>query len=152
MVKKTQSAGVVITDGDLILIGHVTNHAYWDIPKGQMDAGESALEAAVRECEEETGIRIPASELIMLGLYDYKPKKDLQLYLWCVDQMPDPTTCVCKSKFKNSTGTWQPELDSFKCISWSEITQHCQPHMQKVLNILEKKARDTAHKHRARTA
>jgi len=149
MAKKNLSAGVIITNGDKLLIGHVTNHVHWDIPKGQTETHENALDAAIRECAEETGIHVPAQELELLGLYDYKPKKDLQLYLWCVTQMPDPLTCVCKSKFKNARGVWEPELDDFACVDWSQIGEYCQPDMVKVLKILEKKARDTAHKHRA---
>lgn len=149
MSKKLLSAGVVITNGELLLLGHVTNHKYWDLPKGQVDAGESALHAAVRECGEETGIQVPTHELRMLGLYDYKPKKDLQLYLWSVKHMPDPDTCVCKSKFKNRKGIWEPELDAFMCVTWDQLHEYCQPAMVRVLSILEKTARDTTRRHLA---
>jgi len=152
MTKKSMSAGIVITDGEQVLLGHVTNHTYWDLPKGQVDAGENALNAAVRECEEETGIKVPTQELHVLGLYDYKPKKNLMLYLWCVKQMPDPAACVCKSKFKNSRGVWEPELDDFKCVPWDQLHAYCQKDMIRVLDILEKTARDTTRKHLARTA
>jgi 8-oxo-dGTP pyrophosphatase MutT (NUDIX family) len=147
MAKKTISAGVVITDGDLVLLGHVTNHKHWDIPKGGADKGEQPLQAAIRECTEETGIQIPESELHMLGMYAYKPKKDLMLYLWCVTQMPDVTTLKCESKFTNSKGVKQPELDAYACVKWEQISDYCQPDLVKVLKILEKKARDTAKKH-----
>lgn len=152
MTKKTMSAGIVITDGEQVLLGHVTNHTYWDLPKGQVDAGENYLSAAVRECAEETGIQVPMHELHVLGLYDYKPKKDLMLYLWSVAHMPDPTTCVCKSKFKNRKGVWEPELDAFKVVPWASVSEYCQPDMIKVLNILEKTARDTTKRYLATTA
>jgi 8-oxo-dGTP pyrophosphatase MutT (NUDIX family) len=152
MTKKSLSAGIVITDGEQVLLGHVTNHTYWDLPKGQVDAGENVINAALRECEEETGIQVPRHELHVLGLYDYKPKKNLMLYLWSVAQMPDPTTCVCKSKFKNGKGVWEPELDDFKCVPWDQLQSHCQPDMHRVLTILEKTARDTTRRKLARTA
>jgi 8-oxo-dGTP pyrophosphatase MutT (NUDIX family) len=149
---KHMSAGIVITEGAHVLLGHVTNHTHWDLPKGQMDPGESPVHAAVRECAEETGIQVPPHELHVLGLYDYKPKKNLMLYLWCVPQMPDPTTCVCKSKFKNGKGIWEPELDAFTCVTWEEISSYCQPDMTRVLRILEKTARDTTKRYLSTTA
>lgn len=152
MAKKSMSAGVVITNGSHVLLGHVTNHTHWDLPKGQIDPGESPVHAAVRECAEETGIQLPMHELHVLGLYDYKPKKDLMLYLWSVATMPDPAACVCKSKFKNRKGLWEPELDAFKVVPWESVSEYCQPDMIKVLKILEKTARDTTAKQLARTA
>ena len=147
MSKKSISAGIVITDGDQLLVGHVTNNSHWDIPKGGMNKGEAPLQAAIRECIEETGIHVPESELQVLGLYEYKPKKDLMLYLWCVKQIPDVDTLKCASKFTNTKGHKQPELDAFACVKWEQISEYCQPDLVKVLKILEKKARDTAKKH-----
>lgn len=40
----------------------IKNKGLYDIPKGRIDPGETALEAAYRECEEEAGLR-PASLL-----------------------------------------------------------------------------------------
>lgn len=148
MAKKTTSAGIVITDGELLLLGHVTNNSHWDIPKGQVESNESMLHAAVRECAEETGLQVPPQQLQVLGLYDYKPTKDLMLYLWCVKQMPDPLSLHCKSMFVGAKGREQPELDKFACVSWDQIGTTCRPDLVKVLKILEKKARDTARKHK----
>ena len=38
----------------------------WSIPKGELQQGEDPLAAAKREFEEETGLRLPAGELIRL--------------------------------------------------------------------------------------
>jgi 8-oxo-dGTP pyrophosphatase MutT (NUDIX family) len=48
----TQSAGVIIIDGDRVL--SLRAYENWDFPKGRVEAGESLLDAAVRETEEET--------------------------------------------------------------------------------------------------
>ena len=52
------SAGVVVVrrqDGDWrYLLLRAFNH--WDFPKGMVEAGESELDAAKRECAEETGL------------------------------------------------------------------------------------------------
>lgn len=141
--KKQISAGVVITDGESLLIGHVTNAEHWDLPKGGVDPGESPRDAAVRELREETSLVVHPQQLTVLGLYDYKPKKDLYLFVWPVSEMPDPTKLVCDSTFKSKRGT-QPEIDLFKVIPWSMIDSYCVPDLCKVLRILENKARGTA--------
>lgn len=56
-MRKTQSAGgVVINDEGRVLV--VSQHGTsWSLPKGHIDPGEDALEAAKREIYEESGIR-----------------------------------------------------------------------------------------------
>jgi ADP-ribose pyrophosphatase YjhB (NUDIX family) len=56
-MKKTRSAGGVVTNGEgevLVVSQHGTS---WSLPKGHIDPGESALVAAKREIYEESGIR-----------------------------------------------------------------------------------------------
>ena len=50
------AGGVVFRpDGNVLLLRH--REGTWVFPKGHLDAGERALEAAVREVEEEAGVR-----------------------------------------------------------------------------------------------
>jgi ADP-ribose pyrophosphatase YjhB (NUDIX family) len=56
-MKKTHSAGGVVTndEGEVLVVSqHGTS---WSLPKGHIDPGESALVAAKREIYEESGIR-----------------------------------------------------------------------------------------------
>lgn len=117
-MKKSISCGVIITDGKSVVLGHVTNHKHWDIPKGGVDSGESLLAAAVRELKEETGLEANPSDLVPLGIFGYKPKKDLAIYLWRVNDMPDPKTLKCHSTFVGHKGHSQPELDGFVVVDW----------------------------------
>lgn len=61
------AGGVVIHDGvsgPQVLVVHRVRHGDWSLPKGKLDPGERAEDAAVREVEEETGVRaIPEEEL-----------------------------------------------------------------------------------------
>lgn len=56
-----RAAGVVLTRGvgkDLeIAVIHRRRRRDWSLPKGKLEAGEHSIEAAVRECAEETGYR-----------------------------------------------------------------------------------------------
>ena len=49
---------------------------YWDLPKGKIDPGESKEEAAVREVEEETGLKnIALGPLLTETYHTYRTKK-----------------------------------------------------------------------------
>jgi 8-oxo-dGTP diphosphatase len=50
------AGGVVVRDGKVLLV-HRPRYDDWSFPKGKLDVGESFEDAAVREVEEETGLR-----------------------------------------------------------------------------------------------
>src|SRR5208283_559777 len=104
MRPRALSCGVLVTDGDRLLLGHATGSPRWDIPKGQLEPGEDARHAALRELNEETGLVAAAGDLVDLGLHAYRPSKDLALFAWYVSQMPDPANLVCRSTFTARAG------------------------------------------------
>ncbi|MEU9943112.1 NUDIX hydrolase [Streptomyces lavendulae] len=63
---------VLFADRHVLLIerGWDPHAGCWALPGGHVDAGETSLEAAVRELEEESGITIPASDLRQVGAFD----------------------------------------------------------------------------------
>jgi 8-oxo-dGTP diphosphatase len=50
------AGGVVVRDGQVALV-HRPRYDDWTLPKGKLDPGESFEEAALREVQEETGLR-----------------------------------------------------------------------------------------------
>jgi 8-oxo-dGTP diphosphatase len=50
------AGGVVVRDGKVLLV-HRPRYDDWTLPKGKLDEGESFEDAALREVEEETGLR-----------------------------------------------------------------------------------------------
>ena len=50
------AGGVVVRDGKVLLV-HRPRYNDWTFPKGKLDPGESFADAALREVEEETGLR-----------------------------------------------------------------------------------------------
>lgn len=56
----------------------------WNLPKGLIDEGEEAFEAAKREFREETGFDVPEGEFIDLGEVTY-PRGDKKVIAWAVE-------------------------------------------------------------------
>jgi 8-oxo-dGTP pyrophosphatase MutT (NUDIX family) len=112
------SAGVIVTDGRRILLGHATRSPRWDIPKGIAEPGETFIAAAARELEEETGLIVPAGALRDLGVHPYLPNKHLALFAWMPVEMPRPEDLVCRSMFALPGGALVPEFDKFGLFAW----------------------------------
>lgn len=53
-----RAAGAVVLRPREVLLVHRTRYDDWSFPKGKLDRGEHAAAAAVREVEEETGLRV----------------------------------------------------------------------------------------------
>ena len=113
MPEKTISSGVIVTDGERLVLGHASRSPRWDIPKGGVEPGESLAETACRELREETGLEAPAGALVPLGLKPYLRNKDLALFAWVVPELPDPKTLSCSEFFVLADGTRLPEFDRF---------------------------------------
>jgi len=116
---KATSCGVIVTDGERILLGHATRSPRWDIPKGVAEPGESLAAAAARELFEETGLSVSETALRPLGVFPYRRDKDLALFCWTPPQLPDPKALVCVSCFPFN-GKMLPEFDRFGLFTHDE--------------------------------
>ncbi|QDN84441.1 NUDIX hydrolase (plasmid) [Streptomyces sp. RLB3-6] len=63
---------VCIRDGHVLVIQRRWEpyEGQWALPGGHLDSGEASVDAAVRELEEETGVRVTAQALTRLGLWN----------------------------------------------------------------------------------
>jgi 8-oxo-dGTP diphosphatase len=55
------AGGVVVRDGRIVVV-HRPKYDDWSLPKGKLNPGESFQDAALREVEEETGLRCRLEE------------------------------------------------------------------------------------------
>ena len=83
-----KSATIIILDAhDNILLQHrdagaPINPNVWGLWGGELEEGESFAEAAVRELNEELGIRIQESDLAQFGRYlEEEGKKEMQVFV-----------------------------------------------------------------------
>jgi len=95
-MRSRTSAGLVVfrrSGGELeVFLAHPggplfahKDDGHWTIPKGEVDAGEELLTAAIREFQEEIGIAInPRCEFLPLGCIEQKGGK--RVHAWAVEQ------------------------------------------------------------------
>jgi len=129
---KFTSCGVLVTDGELLLLGRAPLSPRWDLPKGVAEPGEALVAAARRELFEETGLEAPEAVLRPLGTFSYLPAKDLALFLWTPSAMPDPAALVCTSHFLWKGRQW-PEFDRFGLFPRDEALRLVGKNMARVL-------------------
>jgi 8-oxo-dGTP pyrophosphatase MutT (NUDIX family) len=130
---KLITCGVLLLDaGGELLLGHATGGRYWDIFKGVGEPGETPRGTAVREVQEECGLIVDEAGLLDLGLFSYRPEKDLQLYASLIERI-DPSQCRCTSFFRDAHGRLRPEMDGFMWIGFDEVPTRCAKSMSAVL-------------------
>jgi 8-oxo-dGTP pyrophosphatase MutT (NUDIX family) len=127
------SCGVIVGDGEHVLLGHATRSPRWDIPKGEAEPGEEFAAAAARELLEETGLSVAPGELTALGVHAYLRGKDLALFAWRPARLPDPKGLVCTSTFTLPNGSTLPEFDRFGLFLWDEALSRVGKNMARVL-------------------
>lgn len=133
MTARQTSCGVIVTDGERILLGHATRSPRWDIPKGSAEPSETFPVAAARELLEETGLVIAPEALTNLGVHPYLRGKDLALFMWKAAQLPDPRRLTCTSRFALPNGTLLPEFDRFGLFAWEDALSLVGKNLARVL-------------------
>jgi predicted NUDIX family NTP pyrophosphohydrolase len=99
------------------------DNGHWTVPKGEMPAGESLFDAAVREFEEETGIQ-PCGPFIELGSIQQKGGK--VIHCWAFQGSRDRSQPIRSNHFEMEwpprSGCRQsfPEIDRAEFFALSE--------------------------------
>ncbi len=72
------AGGLVFNDRSEILA--IFRLGFWDLPKGKIDPGESTKEAALREVEEETGLKdVKLGEFLKKTYHVYRSRKNKRI-------------------------------------------------------------------------
>jgi predicted NUDIX family NTP pyrophosphohydrolase len=113
----------------------------WSIPKGEYQAGESALDAAKREFEEETGAR-PEGEFQGLGAFVQSKAKTVEI--WAVEGDFDPKKLrsnVFSMEWPPKSGRLQefPEADRAGWFGPAEAARKILKGQQPILAALYKR-------------
>jgi 8-oxo-dGTP diphosphatase len=73
------AGGVVVRDGQVLLV-HRPRYDDWTFPKGKLDSGEGFEDAALREVEEETGVRCSLGRELPATRYEVNGRPKLVRY------------------------------------------------------------------------
>jgi predicted NUDIX family NTP pyrophosphohydrolase len=150
MAVKKQSAGIlvyrIINKKPEVFLVHPggpfwknKDAAAWSIPKGEFDADESALDAAKREFEEETGILLKGK---FIELRPVKQKSGKTVYAWAYEGDIDAST-IRSNSFeiewppKSGKKTSFPEIDK---AGWFDIKTGKEKINAYQVNLLEQLA------------
>jgi 8-oxo-dGTP pyrophosphatase MutT (NUDIX family) len=82
------AGGVVERDGSVLLV-HRPRYDDWTFPKGKLDPGESFEDAALREVEEETGLRCTLGRELPAIRYEVNGRPKLVRY-WLMTPEAEP--------------------------------------------------------------
>ena len=84
-----EAAGGVVTRDGLFAVVHRPRYDDWTLPKGKLDAGETFEQAALREVEEETGLRCTLVRALPSTEYSVRGRPKVVRY-WLMDVVEDP--------------------------------------------------------------
>ena len=93
----------------------------WTVPKGLVDAGEDALDAAVREFVEETSFEVCTRDFLALG--EVRQKGGKTVVAWAFEGDCDPAQLASNTvaiEWPPKSGRWQevPEVDR---AAWCDL-------------------------------
>jgi 8-oxo-dGTP diphosphatase len=78
--ERIDAAGGVVVRDDRVLLVHRPRYDDWTFPKGKLDPGESFEDAALREVEEETGVRCTLDRELPAMRYEVSGRPKLVRY------------------------------------------------------------------------
>ena len=88
MSNRVEAAGGVVVRGGEVLLVHRPRYDDWTLPKGKLDDGESFQDAALREVEEETGLRCTLGRELPSSRYTANGEPKLVRY-WLMEPVQD---------------------------------------------------------------
>lgn len=115
-MEKELSCGILVKLGTRYLLGHASGLDYYDIFKGRMEEGETFVQTAIRECEEESGLVFTEEQLKFFGVLKYLKTKDLGLFLTKLDSV-DMSSLTCTTYLDSGL----PEMDYYTIFEFDEM-------------------------------
>ena len=109
------AGGVVIRDGRIVVV-HRPRYDDWSLPKGKLDPGESWEEAALREVEEETGLRCELGAELSPTFYDDRKGRPKAVRYWLME--PSEEEHVFEPNEEVDELRWLPPSEATELLTY----------------------------------
>lgn len=131
-LKCIDAAGGVVRDPDGRVL-FIFRNGKWDLPKGKVEKGEEIRKAAIRECEEECGVRdlkIVRKLNPTYHMYILNEKLHLKTTHWFEMRIPQHQQVVPQMEEGITLVEWRSKRN------WKEIYQNTYPGIYSILTSL----------------
>lgn len=119
------AGNLLIEDGKVLLI-HRQDHNHWEVPGGKTEDGESPTSAAVREAQEEIGVRVELRKPFYSGEFQH----DGELFLW---------HCYLAEIVQGEPEIQEDKFDELKWVEPRELDElKLAPNLEMILPALRK--------------
>jgi 8-oxo-dGTP pyrophosphatase MutT (NUDIX family) len=125
------AGGIVKNGDDKTLV--IFRRGYWDLPKGKVEKGEKIINAAQREVEEETGVKISSlneDAVITYHCYRLKGKDCIKETHWYhMVAMPGQSSLIPQTEEDIEQALWATDIeikaigDKFYPLIWGLLVQ-----------------------------
>lgn len=105
-----RSRVLVVARGAVLLVEPWLGNGTWSLPGGGLHKGERAVDGAVRELAEETGIRIDPHQLRPLHETSYRRYGHRFMYHCFVVELPNPLA-IQLPRYEINRAAWVPVAD-----------------------------------------
>jgi 8-oxo-dGTP diphosphatase len=122
------AAGAVVARKDRVLLVHRPKYDDWSFPKGKQDPGEHVVATAVREVEEETGLRTVLGRPLQPVAYPVSSGRKVVHY-WCarVDGDADVSSYAPNSEI--DAVAWVPVDKAARRLSYDHDRELLEQHL-----------------------
>ena len=113
------AAGAVVARKGRVLLVHRPKYDDWSFPKGKQDPGETVVVTAVREVEEETGVRVALGRPLRSFSYPVGESGNKLVHYWCARVAGDADVSSYTPNAEIDEVAWVPVAEAAGRLSYA---------------------------------
>jgi 8-oxo-dGTP diphosphatase len=109
------AGGVVVREPGEVLVVHRPAYDDWTLPKGKVEPGESDEACAVREVEEETGLRCALGRELESSEYEDAKGRPKRVRYWLMEVVGGEL----RFEWEVDDARWLPEAEALELLTYA---------------------------------